>query len=51
MGMEGEQRLTQSLMSFFGCLCPFLGQGPLAEDVGGLMATEKERKIYPGLLK
>lgn len=36
MGMEGERRLTQSLMSFLGSLCLFLGQGPLAEDVGGL---------------
>lgn len=35
MGMEGERRVTQSLMSFLGCLCLFLGQGPLTKDVGG----------------
>lgn len=28
MGIEGERRLTQSLMSFHGSLCLFLGQGP-----------------------
>lgn len=43
MGMEGERRLTQSLMSFLGSLCLFLGQGPLAEDVGGLRAMEQKR--------
>ena len=43
MGMEGERRLTQSLMSFLGSLCLFLGQGPLAEDVGGgLWSREDE---------
>lgn len=43
-GTEGERRLTQSLMSFSGSLCLFLGQGPLAEDVGGLRATEQKRR-------
>lgn len=43
MEMEGERRLTQSLMSFLGSLCLFLGQGPLAEDVGGLRTTEQKR--------
>lgn len=43
MGMEGERRLTQSLMSFLGSLCLFLGQGPLAEDVGGLRTMEQKR--------
>lgn len=45
IGMEGERRLTQSLMSFLGSLCLFLGQGPLAEDVGGLRTIEQKRTV------
>lgn len=47
MGMEGERRLTQSLMSFLGSLCLFLGQGPLAEDVGGLRTIEQKKQTKP----
>lgn len=43
MGMEGERRLTQSLMSFLGSLCLFLGQGLLAEDVGELRTMEQKQ--------
>ena len=43
MGMKGERRLTQSLMSFLASLCLFLGQGPLAEHVGGLRTMEQKR--------
>lgn len=44
IGIEGEKRLTQSLMSFLDCLGLFLGQGPLAEDVGGPRTIEQTRK-------
>ena len=43
MGKKGGRRLTQCLMSFLGSLCLFLGQGPLAEQVGGLKATAQKR--------
>lgn len=43
MGMVGERRLTQSLMSFLGFLRLFLGQGPLAEHVGGPSTAEPNR--------
>lgn len=43
MGIEGEKRLTQSLMSFLGSLWRFLGQGSLTEHVGGLKTIEQMR--------
>ncbi len=47
--MEGERRLTQSLMSFPCFLCLFLGQGPLAEDVGGLRTIEQTEPRSTGI--
>lgn len=38
---DGEIMAMEALMSFLGSLCMFLGQGPLAEDVGGLRSREE----------